>query len=94
MVVIDDIKSSFNDTIFSSRFVVGIARIDGKVIKWSHIIPFNLPLWMYILGGLPFGYTMLVWLVTLLISSFFFMVFGLTAGHHGHTNFFEGDIPR
>lgn len=60
----------------------------------ANIIPFILPTWMWIAGGLSVPATIAVWLATELIFSFTFMFFGLTAGHHDNRNFFDGDIAR
>ncbi|CAG4992232.1 unnamed protein product [Parnassius apollo] len=67
---------------------------DSKNLKWANLIQFFLPAWMWMLGGLSLPWTILLWIVILLIASYIFMMFGLTAGHHSHQNFFDGDIPR
>lgn len=80
--------------IFFSRLIVGVLKLERKELTWANTIPFILPGWIWATSGLSLGCTLLVWLVVILISSFIVMVFGLTAGHHSHTNFFEGDVPR
>ncbi|GBP19624.1 Cytochrome b5-related protein [Eumeta japonica] len=60
----------------------------------SNLITVSLPLWMWCFGGLDLSPTLAVWAAMLAVGSFFFTLFGLTAGHHGNTNFFDGDIPR
>ncbi|OWR46060.1 hypothetical protein KGM_201044 [Danaus plexippus plexippus] len=76
------------------EFVAGILKLDDKKLTLANAIPFVLPVWMWYISGLFLPWTLLVWLATTMISSLFFMIFGLTAGHHAHTNFFEGDVPR
>ncbi|XP_075971563.1 cytochrome b5-related protein-like [Anticarsia gemmatalis] len=66
----------------------------SKSISWKNVIPFTLPAWMYLAGSLSLPWTVAVWLLTLIPASFFFVLFGLTAGHHSHRNFFEGDVTR
>ncbi|XP_045534899.1 cytochrome b5-related protein [Papilio machaon] len=68
--------------------------MDGKKLSWANAIQFFLPFWMWCFGGLPLSYTLLLWFTITVICSIFFMCFGLTAGHHSHNNFFDGDIPR
>ncbi|CAH0763836.1 unnamed protein product [Diatraea saccharalis] len=72
--------------------VAAITKFEGKSLTWVYIIPFILPTWMWLAGGLPLLWTLAIWQVTNVVASFFFVFFGLTAGHHAHTNFFEGDI--
>ncbi|KAJ8727477.1 hypothetical protein PYW07_001596 [Mythimna separata] len=67
---------------------------EGKSLSWSNVIPFTIPAWMHLMGGLPLHWTIAVWLLTLIPASLFFVWYGLTAGHHSHRNFFEGDVPR
>lgn len=45
-------------------------------------------------GGISLPWMIAVWLTTMITGSFMFVIYGLTAGHHSHRNFFEGDIPR
>ncbi|KAJ0178869.1 hypothetical protein K1T71_005644 [Dendrolimus kikuchii] len=66
----------------------------GTSFQWHCLIPYSVPVWLWALGGLSIPWTLALWLVTILSCGFFFVVYGLTAGHHAHTNFFEGDIPR
>ncbi|XP_039750159.1 cytochrome b5-related protein-like isoform X1 [Pararge aegeria] len=79
---------------FSYSFMGRLSNLNRKKFTWDGVIPFLLPLWMWYLSGVFLPWTLTVWLATIMISSFFLMLFGLTAGHHAHTNFFEGDIPR
>ncbi|KAI5644431.1 fatty acid desaturase domain-containing protein [Phthorimaea operculella] len=74
--------------------ILGLIGFEGQKLHWWHVIPFTLPAWMWWISGLWLPWTLVVWSATILVASFFFMVFGLTAGHHGHNNFFDGDIPR
>lgn len=73
---------------------LGLLNISGKKLFWDNLIPFMIPIWMWWGSGLSLPWTIVVWLAIMMSCSFFFMVFGLTAGHHGHNNFFEGDVPR
>ncbi|KAM3967153.1 cytochrome b5-related protein [Aphomia sociella] len=75
-------------------FVVSLLEIEGKKIEWTHILSLSLPTWMYLASGSPLTLVLPVWIVTMMTSSLFFIVYGLTAGHHAHSNFFDGDIPR
>ncbi|CAH0407308.1 unnamed protein product [Chilo suppressalis] len=79
---------------FVKETSAAIAKFQGKTLTWDFILPFVLPTWMLLAGGLPSHWTFIVWLATMMIGSFFFVLYGLTAGHHAHTNFFEGDVPR
>ncbi|XP_026755386.1 cytochrome b5-related protein-like isoform X2 [Galleria mellonella] len=81
-------------TLMTVEFLSSIRKLDGKYIHWSHIIPLSLPTWMWLASRMPFTIVLPVWAATMMISSFYFTVYGLTAGHHAHTNFFDGDIPR
>ncbi|CAG9134396.1 unnamed protein product [Plutella xylostella] len=76
------------------ELIAGLTNLEGKKLQLSNAIPLFVPAWMYFVGGLPLLPTVGLWISCMLVSSFFFMVFGLTAGHHGNENFFEGDIPR
>nr|AIM40226.1 desaturase [Cydia pomonella] len=69
-------------------------NVEGKQLTLANAIPFLVPTWMWYFGGLPLHWTLAVWVSTLTFASFFFVMFGLTAGHHAHENFFEGDKPR
>lgn len=76
------------------ELIAGVLKIENKELTWANTIPFILPVWIWATSGLSLLWTLLVWLAIILISSFVFMIFGLTAGHHSHTNFFEEDVPR
>lgn len=76
------------------RYMAAAIHIENKRFNCSHIIPFILPTWMWVAGGLTLSLTLSIWVLTLMISSFIFTVFGLTTGHLSHVNFFDGDIPR
>ncbi|XP_034829648.1 cytochrome b5-related protein-like [Maniola hyperantus] len=69
-------------------------KLNNKNLSWDSMILFLLPVWMWLLSGVSLAWAIVVWQVTVMASSIFFVVFGLTAGHHAHTNFFEGDVPR
>ncbi|XP_047510304.1 cytochrome b5-related protein-like [Pieris napi] len=73
---------------------VGIVGYRGASMTWAHTLPYTVPVWMWLASGLYLPWTIAIWLLSLMIASEFFMVYGLTAGHHAHTNFFEGDVPR
>ncbi|CAB3236904.1 unnamed protein product [Arctia plantaginis] len=75
-------------------FILCILKHEGKSLTWKNFIPFTLPAWMYMTGGLSLPWTIAVWLTTMVTGSFMFVIYGLTAGHHSHRNFFEGDTPR
>ncbi|XP_041970884.1 cytochrome b5-related protein-like [Aricia agestis] len=79
--------------LFAKLLVASIFRLDGKEFALDTLIPFTLPVWMWLASGIYFPWAVVIWLAMVLMSSLAFMVFGLTAGHHGHTTFFEGDIP-
>lgn len=76
------------------EFSAGAVNLEQKKLTPANLIPFLLPTWMWITGGLTLPFTILVWFATQLVASFIFMTTGLTAGHHDHRNFFDGDIPR
>ncbi|XP_063360594.1 cytochrome b5-related protein-like [Cydia amplana] len=67
---------------------------EGKRLNWTNAIPFFVPTWMWYFGGLPLYWTIPVWLGTMVYASFFFVMYGITAGHHAEDNFFEGDKAR
>lgn len=71
-----------------------IFKLGDRKFRWTDIIPYTVPAWMWTVGGLSIPWTLALWMGTILSSGFFFVVYGLTAGHHSYTNFFEGDIPR
>ncbi|CAK1546129.1 unnamed protein product [Leptosia nina] len=73
---------------------VSLAGYRGKKLTWTNVIPFAVPVWMWLASGSYFPWVISVWLLMIILSSEFFVIFGLTAGHLSHTNFFEGDIPR
>nr|ARD71179.1 desaturase [Spodoptera exigua] len=81
-------------SIMGHELILSATNHEGKTLSWRNFIPFTIPAWMYLMGGLPLHSTILLWLVTLVPASFFFVFYGLTAGHHNHRNFFEGDVPR
>ncbi|XP_045494027.1 cytochrome b5-related protein-like [Colias croceus] len=74
--------------------VLGVVGHQGVKISWTNMIPFIVPVWMWIGSGLFLPWVIVIWIATVMISSEIFMIFGLTAGHHAHSNFFEGDVPR
>lgn len=76
------------------RIIAAVRNLEGKQLTWANVLPLFLPTWMLSLGGLPVLWTVGLWLAIIFMGSFFFTVFGLTAGHHSHNNFFDGDIPR
>ncbi|KOB71837.1 Desaturase, partial [Operophtera brumata] len=76
------------------EIIAAVNNIEEKQLTWANTLPLFLPVWMLSLGGLPVLWTVGLWLAIILTASFFFTVFGLTAGHHSHNNFFDGDIPR
>lgn len=58
------------------------------------IIPFSLPLTMYLFGQQEMVIILKTWLVIIFTSSFFFGLIGLNAGHHDVHNVHEGDTLR
>ncbi|XP_052740652.1 cytochrome b5-related protein isoform X2 [Bicyclus anynana] len=86
---------SFTGMSFMVKDIVGfLSNTSKKRLTWDLLLPYVWVVWMWWLGGQSLSWTIVVWIATILIASFFIMVFGLTAGHHAHTNFFEGDVPR
>ncbi|KAG6444172.1 cytochrome b5-related protein [Manduca sexta] len=81
-------------TVALKDHIAGIFNLGGAKYQWQLVLTFVLPLWMWLLGGLSLPWTIALWIVTLLITGLVFTTYGLTAGHHSHRNFFEGDIPR
>ncbi|XP_063824201.1 cytochrome b5-related protein-like [Ostrinia nubilalis] len=80
--------------LFVKEVGTSITNFEGKRLTWTNVIPFTVPAWMWIAGGLPLPWAVLVWVASFMTGSFFFTLFGLTAGHHAHINFFDGDVPR
>ncbi|KAJ6646947.1 Cytochrome b5-related protein [Pseudolycoriella hygida] len=65
-----------------------------NLLRLEHLIPFTLPLAMYILGGQNFTMVLKTWMSIIFIGSFFFGFIGLNAGHHNNHNVHEGDTLR
>lgn len=62
----------------------------------SDLVPFAVPLLMYIVGGpeLHVLEVLRMWLVIVLASSFYFGLVGINAGHHTHHSVHDGDELR
>ncbi|KAI8424208.1 hypothetical protein MSG28_002788 [Choristoneura fumiferana] len=88
------IHSVASVTMLAKEVILCATKHEGKSLKWTNTIPFLIPTWMWILGGQPLHWTIFTWIASLFSASFFFVVYGLTAGHHSDDNFFEGDKPR
>ncbi|KAL4707934.1 hypothetical protein ACJJTC_013725 [Scirpophaga incertulas] len=79
---------------FLMQFGAALTNIKGAKLSWQNFLIFTLPMWMWLTSGQPLLTVLTVWLGLNMVGSFFFSLYGLTAGHHAHTNFFEGDVPR
>lgn len=62
----------------------------------SDMLPFAVPLMMYIVGGsnLPVLEILRMWFVVIVASSFYFGLVGINAGHHTHHSVHDGDELR
>ncbi|XP_053603768.1 cytochrome b5-related protein-like isoform X2 [Plodia interpunctella] len=81
-------------SIMIKDFMLSLIKFEGKSINWTHIVPITIPAWMWYFSDMSLPWVVAVWITTLMGSSFFFVFYGLTAGHHDHNNFFDGDFPR
>ncbi|XP_028025969.1 cytochrome b5-related protein-like isoform X2 [Bombyx mandarina] len=77
-----------------SMYLSALQNPKESTLEWSNLLVLFGPVWMYFLGGLSLAWTLALWFVMTLLTSLQFVMFGLTAGHHSHLNFFEGDTPR
>lgn len=62
----------------------------------SDLLPFGVPLLMYIVGGAEMHLmeVLRMWLVLIFASSFYFGLVGINAGHHTHHSVHDGDELR
>lgn len=58
------------------------------------LIPFSLPLAMYVFGHNDPIVILKTWMLIIFVGSFFFGLIGLNAGHHHIHNVHEGDKLR
>lgn len=58
------------------------------------LVPFSLPLAMYLLSGQGFLATCWMWTFIIMVSSLHFCFVGLSAAHHHPDIFHDGDTPR
>ncbi|XP_050298513.1 cytochrome b5-related protein-like [Anthonomus grandis grandis] len=63
-------------------------------IKKTDFIAFTFPLFMYIFGGQPLLWTLLMWTYIVVIGSTHLFFVGLHAAHHHPEIFHDGDQPR
>jgi len=63
-------------------------------VKKTDLIPFTLPLFMYIMGGQTLWATFLMWNFIIMIGSTHLFFVGLHAAHHHPEIFHDGDHPR
>lgn len=77
--------------------IVALLIIKESKISLSDLIPFTLPVAMYLLGdGSNVGVYVVIkmWLIIVCLSSFMFALTGLNAGHHHPDVFHDGDAIR
>ncbi|KAK5641848.1 hypothetical protein RI129_010395 [Pyrocoelia pectoralis] len=83
---------------FSLWFLAFISRlrtiISTKQAYFSDLLPFTLPLAMYLFSGVSLAKVLEMWIFVIAISSFCTSAIGFTAGHHHPDVFHEGDAPR
>lgn len=62
----------------------------------SDLVPFAVPVMMYIVGGSEVDAleVLRMWLVLIVASSFYFGLVGINAGHHTHHSVHDGDELR
>ncbi|KAF2892875.1 hypothetical protein ILUMI_13292 [Ignelater luminosus] len=85
-------------TLFLVSFVTRVLQYiylkDTRGLHWSEIIPFTLPLSMYLVSGQPLLLTIGMWLFIVTFGSLWFGVVGFNAAHHAPEIFHDGDAPR
>jgi len=85
-------------TLFPSsylRLIVQYAYLkETRHLAWSDVIPFALPLTMYVIVGQPLLATIGMWLFIVCAGSFWFGIVGFNAAHHDPEIFHDGDAPR
>ncbi len=75
------------------RLVYCIAE-KRNLFRLDDLIPFSLPLAMYIFGHSELIVVLKTWMLIVFVGSFFFGLIGLNAGHHSIHNVHEGDTLR
>lgn len=67
-----------------------------KITKFrkTDVLPFLVPLFMYIVGDKSLLYTIFIWFWIISCASFHFGLVGLNAAHHHPNIFHDGDTPR
>lgn len=58
------------------------------------ILPFTIPVAMYLCGNETYGVVLKMWVVMLAAGGFFFGLVGFHAGHHHHHVTHDGDQLR
>lgn len=82
-------KNRFN----LSRLLFCIAE-KKNLFHVEHLIPFTLPLAMYLFGRSDLVVVLKTWMLIIFVGSFLFGLIGLNAGHHNLHNVHEGDTLR
>lgn len=75
------------------RFVFSIAK-KKNLFYAEDLIPFALPLAMYLFGLDNLPVVLKTWMLIIFAGSFFFGLIGLNAGHHNIHTVHEGDTLR
>ncbi|XP_026479660.1 cytochrome b5-related protein-like [Ctenocephalides felis] len=81
-------------TQYLSRVLDAIERSRLHTPLWQEVIPFSLPLAMLLTSSLPVISTLKIWLMIVVIASFFFGVTAFNAAHHHPEIYHHGDTPR
>ncbi|GBP72167.1 Cytochrome b5-related protein [Eumeta japonica] len=78
---------------FLKRFALNFFKKDffKKHYRWHDSIGFYLPLWMWLVSGVPLYDAFINWLWILCTGSFIFLMIGSNAAHHHPKIFKDGD---
>lgn len=83
---------------FSLCFVAFISTLRSiirtKQAHFSDLLPFTLPLAMYLFSDISLAKVLQMWIFVITIASFSLSVIGFSASHHHPDLFHEGDAPR
>ncbi|KAK9700947.1 Fatty acid desaturase [Popillia japonica] len=77
-----------------TRIKNAVAFNDTRSFSKGDLIPYILPLTMYLFGNQTLLHTFGMWTVVILCSSFVFSFIGINAAHHHPEIFHDGDTPN
>lgn len=85
--------------LFIQQFVMRVvfSVLDRRSqFHWTDAVPFAVPAFMWLVADVECttGEVLRMWLVMLIVASFYFGFVGLNAGHHNHQVVHDGDVLR